>query len=493
VVGHCERETGECVTRVATVLLVLAVAACTAGDDAPTAERSARTRQGSAPPATSVLDVDGVDGAPSLDDPYFAGLGNGGYDVSHYELAIDVDTERNVIDADASITARAGVDLASFSLDLRSLEVTAVEVDGIPAEFAHEGAELIITPRAAIGNGAGFVVDVEYRGQPTASADSPLGDTGWQSSGNVTWVMGQPNGASTWFPANDHPSDKATYQVEVTAPETLTAVSNGTLRSSVPDGSGRRAWVWEMEQPMATYLATVVIDEFELTSGSPVAGTAIRDAVPVTQVGSPELDGLADRHAAMLAHFETLFGPYPFDAYGVVVVDEALGLALETQSISMLGTGISSDLYLSHELAHQWFGNSVTPRSWQDIWLNEGFATYAQWRWSDHAGDLPIDQAASTAHTDASASGARIDLRDPGPSRMFDTEIYSRGALALYALGRTVGEDVLVDILREWVGRYRYGNATTDDFIMLAEEVSGEQLDTFFDDWLAAAPPPPLP
>jgi aminopeptidase N len=307
-------------------------------------------------------------------------------------------------------------------------------------------------------------------------------------------VIAEPNGAATWFPANDHPSDKATFRIAVTVSAGLTAISNGFLESSgASEEDGSRTWVWTMDEPMATYLATVVIDEFEIVESDPVGDVDVRDAIPESRSNDPQLDGLGKTHTQMLEYFESLFGAYPFDAYGIVLVDASLGVAMETQSISLFGAGVVDDVFMSHELAHQWFGDSVTPATWRDIWLNEGFATYAQWLWSDHTGARSVDSAAEEAHAGASTIDYRVDLADPGPTQLFDKQMYDRGALALHALRLTVGDESFFSTLRTWVDRYRYGNASIDDFVSVAEEVSGRQLDEFFADWLGPAEPPPLP
>jgi aminopeptidase N len=243
-----------------------------------------------------------------------------------------------------------------------------------------------------------------------------------------------------------------------------------------------------MEQPMATYLAQLAIGQFTLTSVVGPGGVEIRNAFADAVVGvAPAFD----EQAAMLEFFSTQFGPYPFDAYGALVVNVPIGLALETQTLSLFGSSFLDEVIVAHELAHQWFGDSVTPSAWQDIWLNEGFATYAQWLWLEHDGGPPVAEQAAASH--AGLGGGGVAPGDPGPTRLFDPAVYERGALTLHALRRAIGEEGFAAVLRGWATQRRGANGSTEDFVALAEEVSGQQLDELFDAWLLGEELPPLP
>jgi aminopeptidase N len=247
-------------------------------------------------------------------------------------------------------------------------------------------------------------------------------------------------------------------------------------------------WEYDAPDPMASYLVQLVVADLEFEESTGPDGLPIRHAFDADIAGS--LGGSMDRTAEMIDLFDDHFGPYPFVAYGAVVVDEPLGFALETQTLSIFGTdAAASESVVAHELAHQWFGNDVSPATWQDIWLNEGFAVYASWLWSEHDGLGTVDELA-----DAASGSTVLDLPpgDPGSAGLFDPSVYDRGALTLYALREAVGEDDFSTLVRTWVERYGGRSASTADFEALAAEVSGEDLTALFDAWLRAPSLPSL-
>jgi aminopeptidase N len=299
--------------------------------------------------------------------------------------------------------------------------------------------------------------------------------------------VSEPIGAATWFPSNDVPTDKATFRFAITVRDGLTAAANGELVSSEGNGDGSLTWVWEMDDPMATYLATVVIDEFTILREDGPDGIELRSVVPEGAEG--RYRNINALHAEMLEYFVELFGPYPFDEYGLVIVDAPLGFALETQTLSIFAVGTGDENTVAHELAHQWFGNSVTLASWSDIWLNEGFATYAAALWE--TGDDVDEQMRSLQRQ---LAGDTTHLRDPGAGRLFDGPIYARGALTLHALRLEVGDDAFFEILRTWADINAGGNASTDDLLALAADVSGDDdLAAVLEPWLDGSPLPELP
>ena len=435
--------------------------------------------------ATTTEPLEAVDAADGLDDPYFPGLGGAGIDVEHYDLTLDITGDGARIDGTATLTVTTTEDLASFTLDLIGLDVGGVTVNGVGAEFERDDRELRIRPPEPLAAGTTATVAVDYGGEPRPVDTESLGPVGWLRlpEGAGSYVIGEPEGAATWFPANDHPSDKATFSFDLTVPPGVEAVANGILLES----TGTR-WAWSMRQPMATYLAQVAVGQFTLTSEDGPGGVTIRNAFADSVAG--EVGGAFDEQAAMLEFFSSQFGPYPFDAYGALVVDVPLGLALETQTLSLFGAVFIDEAVVAHELAHQWYGDSVTASRWQDIWLNEGFATYAQWLWLEEDGGPSVTEQAAAAH-----AGLRSDVRpgDPGPARLFDVAVYDRGALTLHALRVDVGDDAFATILRRWAAERAGGNGTTDDLVALAEEVSGRQLDALFDAWLYEPGLPPMP
>lgn len=336
----------------------------------------------SLPPALHAQDDLG-----SLGDVYYPELGNRGYDVLHYTLDLDVDVATNQVTGSAAIEALAREPLAVFHLDLQGMTVDGVEVDGAAARWDRQGRELIITPAQAVREGEPFTVTVRYSGQPAGVNMTAIPMlVGWYNYGDGVFIASEPGGAAGWYPVNDHPLDKATYTFRVTVPEPYVVAANGLLTEAIP-GDGATTYVWEMRQPMASYLATLGIDEFVLVEEPGPQGLLIRNYFP------PALEQEATREFArtadMIAFYQSVFGPYPFDAYGVLVADTNFPFALETQSLTLFsrswisGTGAAEEA-VAHELAHQWYGNSVSLAQWRDIWLNEGFATYASWLWFEH-------------------------------------------------------------------------------------------------------------
>ena len=427
-----------------------------------------------------------------IGDPFYPGLGNPGYDVEHYALDLRFDPGDGFLDATATIRAVATADLASFNLDFDRLFVTGVTVDGAPANFTYGGEELTVRPAGpAILSGEQFLVEVTYEGTPgPEESDAVPAAIGWFTSddGSETFVVAEPDLAHTWFPSNDHPLDKATFTFNLTVPDELVAAANGTLVDTGPAEDGFTRWTWEMDDPMATYLATVVIGEFDIVAdeaASEAAGVPIRHVLPrgTTVESWPGLE----RQGEMLAFMEDLFGPYPFDNYGIAIVD-GFQNALENQTLSVFGRRFAEsqifDIVLVHELAHQWFGNSVSPGQWQDIWLNEGFASYAEWLWLERErGRQFVEDRIELERSDI----ARLGLRAPGDplaDRLFDPSVYRIGAMTLHALRLTVGDDAFFGILRTYHDRFAGGTAITLDFVAVAEEISAMDLGGLFDAWL---------
>ena len=323
-----------------------------------------------------------------------------------------------------------------------------------------------------------------------AIADSLGIEVGWVTTDDGAYVLSQPDGAHTWYPVNDHPSDKAGYTFEITVPDPYTAAANGVLTDRTT-ADGKTTFVWDAPDPMASYLAEVAVGEFVIEDGGTVGDVVIRNVFAAD---------IADEAAAateitpeMVQFYSEQWGPYPFDAYGVLVVDIPLGVALETQTLSLFGPDtVGEEVILAHELAHQWFGNAVGPARWRDIWLNEGFATYAEWMWTQHSDAVPIAQTAEQIYRGQSGEQTRPIL-DPGPDGLFDAAVYERGGLTLYALQVEVGDATFQEIMRTYFERFNGESVTTDDFVAVAEELSGMDLDALFEEWLLETDLPPFP
>ena len=651
-----------------------------------------------APVAASAAKPSPAPGAPGAGDPYFPLAGNGGYDVKEYDLDVGYDPATDTLTGSAVIKASATQALSSFNLDLDGLDVGSVTVNGRAAVWTRSDGELTITPKTTLNSGAGFTTTVEYSGVPEPVDDVLGGVSGFLHTDDGSLVAGQPFVASTWFPVNDHPIDKARYAVTLTVPKGLEAVSNGRL-VSMRDSGDSSIWVWRTDEPMASYLATATIGEFDIdaytadgirywdaidpdlmaptvlphtgaafaysdraddsykrlqrtlavpaddselsfwvdrdteqgwdfafvelapsgtddwttlpdvggilqadagfaacadllaqhpflghylsegdggpcqptgSSGAWWAATGASDGweqwsfdlaayagqqvdVAITYVSDYvfQLDGVAvddieapggagstsfeddgdvmdgwavpgappgspgnandwtvgsegpaplgekvaasfARQPEIVSFLEGYFGPYPFDEAGGIVDDHAnLGFALENQTRPIYAKEfftdtVQGDAVVVHEIAHQWFGDSVAVERWQHIWLNEGFATYAEWLWSEYEGfAVPQDYFdfyyANIPEDDPFWT---VVIGDPGPDALFDIAVYYRGAMTLHALRLTIGDEVFFDLLQTWHAEHADGTASTGEFIALAEERSGQELDALFDTWL---------
>ena len=586
------------------------------------------------------------EGAPGIGDVYYPLMGNGGYDVLHYTLDLTVDVEVNYIDGEATIEALATEDLAAFNFDFEGLEIEAIMVNDAAAEFRRDEGELTIIPVATLEADATFIVSVTYSGVPQeGSTGGRSYQAGWVNYGEGILIAGEPSRAARWYPVNGHPRDKATYTLNITVDQQFDVAANGLLQGIVDNDDGTATHSWEVSDPTSSYLVTLGIAQFERLEDIGPDDLLIRNYFPEDVADHGEV--VFGEQAEMIAYFDDLFGPYPFEAYGALVADTTLSFALETQTISLFGkntivdpqTGdlrppTAAETVIAHELAHQWFGNSVGLYRWQDVWLNEGFATYASWLWLDHKyGDNLLQERAEQVYASMSQSpeeaiadaigefedmsmgalllgmrfqaefidglnfnpdeiagifevlplddftltpeqavnvlqllvdepegyipnetltgeaivewveslplntiegqafpdllvalenlevmlsgetvrqlyvyGVLYGLYDgelpgfstpppgnPPPDNLLNGGVYSRGALTLHALRYEIGDEAFFDTLRTYTARFKYGSATTEDFIAIAEEVNGQDLGDFFQGWLFETEMPDLP
>ncbi|MGW1807947.1 M1 family metallopeptidase [Streptomyces sp. NPDC002078] len=425
----------------------------------------------------------GTAGAPGAGDPYFPLSGNGGFHVRHYDLTLRYDTSSRHLDGRAVLDARATQHLSRFDLDLKGLKVTGVTVDGTPAAFRRDGQELVVTPRHTLSAGRGFRVTVTYDGTPKPVTDPDGSADGWIPTDDGAFVAGEPQGAMTWFPANSHPKDKSSYDITVTVPQGRTAVSNGMLLGQRTE-QGRTTFHWRETRPMAAYLATVTVGTFKVEQFTTHDGIRVYNAVDPREASAaaPVLRKLP----SVLAWESRLFGPYPFRSAGAIVDHApAVGYALETQTRPLYDSAPDIGT-LVHESAHQWFGDSVSLTAWKDIWLNEGFATYAEWLYTEqHGGDSAQKTFDARYARPASDHLWAFPPGDPGSGKnIFDTPVYARGAMTLHELRKAVGNRDFFRILRAWSAAHRDGHGTTAQFTQLAERISGKRLDGLFHTWL---------
>ncbi|MFF4589176.1 M1 family metallopeptidase [Streptomyces sp. NPDC001388] len=434
-------------------------------------------------------------GAPGLGDPYFPKAGNGGYDVSHYGLTLAYEPDGNRLTGTAAITARATQALSSFDLDLYGMDVTKVTVEGGEAGFDRDGQELTVRPRRDLAEGETFEVTVSYSGSPRTITDPDESEEGWLRTEDGALALGEPTGSMAWFPGNHHPSDKASYDIAVTVPKELTAVSNGEPKGE-RTADGRRTFTWHTAEPMASYAATVAIGRYTVTRSTTGTGLPVYVAVDPTQVSASRK--VLARIPEVTEWAEDNFGPYPFSSTGAIVDrPEDSDYALETQN-RPVHPGAPDTETLVHEIAHQWFGDSVTPRTWQDMWLNEGFATYAEWLWTeDEGGDT-----AEETFTDLYDEGEEDypDLWAFPPAKPTDAAqisgdpVYQRGAMVIHLIRRTVGDDAFYDLVQGWTAAHRHGTAGTDDFTAYVEQQApDEDFTEIWDDWLYGKGKPEQP
>ncbi|MEU6234649.1 M1 family metallopeptidase [Kitasatospora sp. NPDC047058] len=432
--------------------------------------------------------------ATAAPDPYFPNSGDPRYRVHRYELALDYRPGPNRLGGTARLSAVAGPALAEFALDLAEFRIGRVLVDGKAAHYNHRAGKLRVRPAKALAAGAAFTVEVHYTGNPRP-VRSPWGGLGWEELTDGALVASQPVGAPSWFPCNDRPADKATYQIAVTTPSPYTVVVGGRPLTRTTRASST-TWVYEQSAPTSTYLVTVSIGPYLPVVLADRPGVRQTGYVPERLAGAFAAD--FDRQPRMMAYFEEVFGPYPFGEYAVVLADEELDVPVEAQGVATFGTnhlggGWDRERLIAHELAHQWFGNSVSIADWSHIWLNEGLAKYAEWLWSEYSGGPSAASHAAIAH--ALLSGLPQDLRlgNPGRKLMFDDRLYQRGGLTVHALRTAVGDPAFFRLLMDWATLNRHGVVSTADFLAHAARYSQASLGGLFTAWLDRPELPPFP
>ncbi|MBW8872349.1 MAG: M1 family metallopeptidase [Leifsonia sp.] len=416
---------------------------------------------------------------------YLPRSGTTDYSVLRYDLDLNYRVATNRLDATAVIRARANVALSAVILDLVHLKAKRVRVDGNKrVRFSQTPTHLRIAPAAPLPAGMEFTVEVAYDGSPVPRR-TRWGALGWEELTDGVIVAAQPSGAPTWYPCNDRPSDRAAYGIRVTTEQAYTVLATGEPTGHSVSG-GRGTWTFERPEPTASYLAAVQIGRYTL---EPRRSAGVEWVVAYPPALARRVLHDFEPVGRMLETFQDLFGPYPFPSYTVVVTEDPLEIPLEAQAMATFGSSHAdghggSERLIAHELAHQWFGNSVGLASWRDIWLNEGFACYAEWLWSEASGGLSASAQARAHHAGLRLAPADLVLGDPGPDSMFDDRVYKRGACLLHALRLRLGDGPFFDLLRGWTRDHRFGSVTTADFEAHAERFSAEPLGGFFDAWL---------
>jgi aminopeptidase N len=495
-------------------------------------------------PTDPATPIDFQPGAAGIGDSYFPLDGNGGYDVQHYGLDLAYAPDTDVLSGSATITAVATQNLSAFNLDFDTrdmngddaITISSITVDGKPATWSLattqiskstgqpqlEGSidgdatpprtELTIVPPAGIPLGATITTTVAYGGVPIV-VDDAFGPAGVFPTPTGAAVVGQPRVAATWFPSNDHPSDKATFSTRMTVPTGLDVIGNGRLASQTSSG-GFDTFDWEMEKPMATYLATATLGDFQVDTRS-IDGITYVDAIdrslltrdtsgaPGVKVGDIAAQ-IFETEPEVINFLSTSFGPYPFsEAGGIAIgyIDEESGddlpYALENQTRPIYPAwAFPADVdagVVVHELAHQWYGDNLSMNRWSDIWLNEGFATYAEWLWEENQGGRTTQQSFDAAYARSGTSSFwQTVVADPGSAGIFADAVYTRGAMTLQALRNVVGDEAFFAILKGWAAENAGTSVSTAQFVDYAESASGKDLTEFFNTWIYTAGKPQL-
>jgi aminopeptidase N len=442
-----------------------------------------------------------VAGAPGIGDPYFPLAGNGGYDVTDYNIQLRYQPASDQLQGHTTITARATEDLSRFDLDLL-LPASAVQVQGKPATIHQDGGELQVTPAQPLRSGQPMVVQVDYAGVPSSLPSDPDEIAPWQRTPDGAVAVGEPAIAAWWYPANDHPSDKATMSVSVTVPSGVQAISNGALLGGPEQADpGWDRWRWQTKDPLAPYLAFVAMGHYDIvrrnTPEGPFLAAYAKGLDP--SIAGPARQAV-EQTPQIVGVLEQIFGPYPFAQLGGVVPDaDDMYFALENQTRPVYGPVFFLDgadmTVVVHELAHQWFGDSVSVHQWRDIWLNEGFAHYAEWLYAERTGGPSARQQAVEAYQSKvnDTEYWKVPPGDPGKDHVLDDQVYSRGGMALEALRARVGDDAFFATLRAWPKERHNGNGSVADFLALLEKISGKKVGDVAQTWLFSPTRPPNP
>lgn len=417
----------------------------------------------------------------AADEPFFPKAGNRGYDALDYEVAIEYQGPKQRVVGYTTIRLRATERLRRVSFDFHGPRVFSVSGPSL-GSYRQRRGKLVFLPKEPIEKGDYFFIEASYYGKPPAITDPDGTKEGWVRTDDGVIALGEPQGTAAWIPCNNVPWDKAPFTVTVTVPRGLKAVANGRLGYAA-HFNGKSRFSWTERAPMSPYLAVLNIGK----------GRLVRDRIgriPTWTLVDPRLERETRSLSALpeIVRFGArLFGDYPFESAGSIL-DYApqVGYALETQSRPIYTYAPGRTLVV-HEVAHQWFGDSVGLERWPEIWLNEGLATWTQWYYAERHGGRSARQVFERLQR-VPASNERFWNPPPGnpgsPRHMFDSTVYVRGAMAVQALRQEIGTQRLLRVLRRWASEHRHDSATIAEFIALAEEVSSQDLDQLFHRWL---------
>ena len=481
-------------------------------------------------------------GARTLGDELFPQIGNGGYDATHYDIELDYTPSTNLFNEGTRTTmiATATQDLSEFSMDFQGIPVSSVAVNGVAAdsfeqvdaepEFPEPGTQpmkLVIDPAGpGITDGSPMTVEVAYAGTPVEITDADESLEGWipacypltpLQTCDGAFVVNEPIGAQGWFPSNNFPTDKASFDTSITVPADVEAVGIGELVANSNNGNGTETWEWSEDDPTSTYLTTATNGNFDYTKRD-ITESPTGNILPqfefidssATPTEKTTINTALGRTEQMTNFLSARFGPYPYDSGGAVADKAAgVGYALEVATKShyagnfTTGAPSISQSTLVHEISHQWMGNAVTLERWNDIWFQEGWAQWVSWSWNFEDGTSTNSPGAQwntnyQGPTDPKWNTIPTELNND-PADLFATfPTYTRGAMTYEGYRQIVGTTKFFEFARELQDRFAYGNVSSEDVVDLMLEISDFEgddlalLEDYFDQWLYQAGRPTI-
>ena len=412
-----------------------------------------------------------------------------GFDMLHYDITIELFPTVHYIEGNvfAEVTATEN-GLSEVDYELESLNVTEVRVNETGASYTYANGILTITLDQTYSIGENFSTQVFFEGYPVLSNDGYSTGIHWSS---YIFTYSDPNGARYWWPGYDHPWDKATTKAIITVPDDLLVASNGLLESEVDNGDGIKTFTWDNTDPIATYLVSLCIGAYS-TFEQTYPGVPIINYVYPGHLGAAQND-FACIPVAM-GIYEDRFGDYPWQKYGAAECNIFGGYGgMEHQTMTSIGNGLINgygtyELIFVHELGHQWFGDCLTPLTWKDVWLSEGFATYSEALYVEgtEGYDAMCAYVQSSFHTYYLnwAGSNTYTVYDPPYLAYFTPATYEKPASFLHMIRLAVGDSTFFDILQTYFSLYASSCVITEDFQSVCEDVAGRDFDNYFDAWI---------